>query len=241
MKLLDIHSHILPGVDDGAKNLEESIKILEMLKEQGVTDVVATPHFYPHIQNAEEFLESREGAYNKLTDAVKGKDLPCIHIGCEMFYYDDMDKIGDIKPFVISNSKYILLELSMTTITKRVVDTVSNLCEAGYIPIIAHIERYLKFKGIKSILKLVEQKKCLAQVNASSIVFGKNNRKIYRLIKNGYIYVLGSDTHSVKGRPPVIKEAFGIIANRCGEQCKNRLVLNSDGLYRKIFGDYYEE
>ncbi len=240
MKLLDIHSHILPCVDDGARSLEEALKILEMLKEQGVTDVVATPHFYPHIQSAEDFLKSRAEAYSELNNAIKDKNLPCVHIGCEMFYYDDMGKIGDIKPFVIADSKYILLELSMTTVTKRVIDTVSNLCEMGYIPIIAHIERYFGFRGIKGILRLIEQKKCLAQVNASSIVM-KNNRKLYRLIKNGYIYIIGSDAHSVKGRPPVIREALEFIAKKCGEHSKNKLILNSDTLYREIFGDYYEE
>ena len=135
--LLDIHSHILPCVDDGAKNLEESIVLLEMLKSQGVTDVVATPHFYPHIQSAEEFLQSRQEAYNKLKDAIKDKDLPKVHIGCEMFYYDDMGKIGDIKSFTIENSPYILVELSMTDVTKRVVETIENMCDTGYIPIMA--------------------------------------------------------------------------------------------------------
>lgn len=240
MMLLDIHSHILPCVDDGAKSLEESIELLEMLKSQGVTDVVATPHFYPHIQSAEEFLQSRQEAYNKLKDAIKDKDLPKVHIGCEMFYYDDMGKIGDIKSFTIENSPYILVELSMTDVTKRVVETIENMCDTGYIPIMAHIERYLQFRGIKGILKLISEGKCLAQVNASSIVSVKNNHKILKLIKAGYIYVLGSDAHSAKERPPFIKEALDIIECKIGHQHKNRMIINSGKLCRKIFGDDYE-
>lgn len=240
MMLLDIHSHILPCVDDGAKSLEESIELLKMLKSQGVTDVVATPHFYPHIQSAEEFLKSRQDAYDKLKNEIKDKDLPKVHIGCEMFYYDDMGKIGDIKPFVIENSPYILVELSMTTVTKRVVETVENLCDMGYVPIIAHIERYLRFRGIKGIIELVAKRKCLAQVNASSIVSMGNSRKILKLIKAGYIYILGSDAHSVKGRPPFIKEALDIIECKIGRQYKNAMLVNSDKLCREIFGDDYE-
>lgn len=241
MRLFDIHSHILPCIDDGAKDLNESIKLLEMLGKQDVTDVLATPHFYPHIQSAEDFLDSREKAVKKLMSKIKGKNLPKIHIGCELFYFDEMGKIGDIKPFTLADSNYILLELSMTKVTERVIKTVENLCEMGYIPIIAHIERYLGFRGIRGILKLIEQKNCLAQVNASSIVFGKSNKKILNLIKKGYIYVIGSDAHSVDERPPVMDKAFEIIENRCGEAAKKSLVANSDRLYSEIIGDGYEE
>ena len=69
MTFLDIHTHILPNVDDGAKNMETAIKLLEMLKEQGVTDVVATPHFYPDEDNAEEFAKTVETAYNNAVAA----------------------------------------------------------------------------------------------------------------------------------------------------------------------------
>ncbi|MBQ8203238.1 MAG: hypothetical protein IJZ75_03045 [Clostridia bacterium] len=240
--MVDFHSHILPGVDDGAENIEESVKLLNMLKEQGVTDVFATPHFYPHIQSAEDFLSGREEARKELMDSIKGMDLPKIHIGCELFYFDDMGKIGDIRPFTLEGSRYILLELNMSRVTDKVVATVENLCEMGFVPVFAHIERYLGFSGIKRILKFIEQERCFAQVNASAIADGGiTARRIYKLIKKGYIYLVGSDTHSVAERPPQIEKAYNLIALNCGEEYKTKLMENSRRLCCRILGESYEE
>ena len=236
MRFMDIHSHILPEIDDGAKNIEESLELLKMLKEQGVTDVVLTPHFYPHIMNGEEFFEMRQRSMEKLVAAVSGKDLPRLHIGCEFYYFDRMGAIGDIKLFTLGTSPYILLELLTARVTDMVIETIENLCDSGYIPIFAHIERYLGYKGIRKILKLIKSGKCLAQINASSVLCG-NSRRIFKLIKKGYIYVLGSDTHSVKHRPPFMAEALNEISKNCGEEYKKRLLANSDRLCVKMFGD----
>ena len=240
MRFMDIHSHILPEIDDGAKDVEESLQLLGMLKEQGVTDVVLTPHFYPHFMNDEEFFALRKKAEEKLNSAVLGKNLPHLHIGCEFYYFDRMGTIGDIKFFTLGKSPYILLELVMSSMTDTVVETIENLCEMGYIPVFAHIERYFGCKKIRRIFKLIKEGKCLAQVNASSVVAG-NQRKIFKLIKKGYIYILGSDTHSVKNRPPYMAEALDVIAENCGENYRRQLLINSDKLCKKIFGDQDEK
>ncbi len=240
MRFMDIHSHILPEIDDGAKNLAESLELLRMLKEQGVTDVVLTPHFYPHFMNDEEFFETREKAAKKLNLAVLDKGLPRLYIGCEFYYFDHMGTIGDIKSFTLGSSPYILLELMMSPITDTVVETVENLCRKGYIPIFAHIERYLGCRGIRRVLKLIKEGKCLAQVNASALVCG-NPRKIFKLIKKGYIYILGSDTHSVKNRPPFMADALDVIAENCGDNYRKQLLINSDKLCERIFGEKNEK
>ena len=79
--MLDIHSHILPGVDDGSKSLDESVKILEMMKEQGITDVIATPHFYAFRENLDEYLKKIQDSYNLLKSYVAGMNLPDIYLG----------------------------------------------------------------------------------------------------------------------------------------------------------------
>ena len=84
--LLDIHSHILPGVDDGAKNTEESLELLRMMKSQGITDVIATPHFYAMSENLENYQKKISAAYNILTEAIKGADMPRIYIGSVVLF-----------------------------------------------------------------------------------------------------------------------------------------------------------
>ena len=240
MRFMDIHSHILPEIDDGAKNIEESLKLLSMLKAQGVTDVVLTPHFYPHLMDAEEFFADRNKALSRLKSAIDGKDLPRVHMGCELYYFDRMGIVGDVKPFTIGNSPYILLELMMTSVSNTVIDTINNLCNMGYIPIFAHIERFLDCRGIRKILNLIKEGKCLAQVNASALTVG-NPKKVFKLIKKEYIYLLGSDAHSVKNRPPYMSEALEVVSKICGEEYKKRLLANADRLCAKIFGDQNEE
>ena len=240
MRLMDIHSHILPEIDDGAKSIEESVKLLSMLKEQGITDVVLTPHFYPHIMSSEEFFEARKESYKALCNATCGKEFPNLHLGCELYYFDRMGAVGDIKPFTIGNSSYFLLELEMAPVSDVVIETIENLCEMGYIPIFAHIERYMGSRGIKKIFKLIKEGKCLAQVNASAVL-ETGNKRIFKLIKNGYIYIIGSDAHSVESRPPYIDRALDIIAKNCGEEQKETFIKNSHELWEKVFGDPNEE
>ena len=240
MRFVDIHSHILPSVDDGAKNIEESLKLLSALQEQGVTDVFLTPHFYPHIMSGEDFLEARAKSYKMLTDAVLGKELPNLYLGCELYYFDRMGAVGDIKPFTLGDSHYLLLELEMAAVSDIVIETLEGICEMGYIPIFAHIERYLGCRGIKRILKLIKDGKCMAQVNAAAILsFG--NKKIFKLIKKGYIHIIGSDTHSLEERPPYMDEALRKIAQNCGEEQRDILIENSHKLWEKIFGEQDEK
>ena len=111
MTFLDIHAHILPQVDDGAKDMETSLKLLEILKEQGVTDVIATPHFYPDEDNSEEFALLIRNAYTALKKETIGKNLPNIYLGCELRYFNGIGKSSAIKQFAISGTKYLLLEL----------------------------------------------------------------------------------------------------------------------------------
>ena len=85
--ILDIHSHILPGVDDGAADLNESVKLLEALFEQGVTDVVATPHFYPMDEDIDSFKDRIGRAYLRLWEKSEGRNLPNIYLGAEVLYY----------------------------------------------------------------------------------------------------------------------------------------------------------
>ncbi len=236
MRFLDMHSHILPGVDDGAKDLETAIVLLEMLKEQGVSDVIATPHFYPDIDNAEDFAKLVQNAYNQLKNARAHKDLPRVFLACELRYFSGMGKSHAIKQFVLKGTNYLLLELPYgAPITKGVLQDITDIYERqGLLPILAHIERYSKVSGFKKLLELIDNGVALAHINAGAVTAKETVKICEKLIKKGYISYLASDTHSPERRPPQIKQALEIITDRLGKPAANRLIDNSNQLLEEI-------
>lgn len=210
--MIDIHSHILPEIDDGAKDIKESIELLEELNKQGVNHVFLTPHFYPMETTLEDFLLIRKNCFDKLTGKSHQKGLPKIYLGAEVFYFRGIGKSQDIKKLRLENTDYLLLELSNSNIDQCVLADIREIKEnLGLTPIIAHIERYSKEKGFRNLLNLIKEGICLAQVNTESLVYKPYNKKTKKLIKKGYISFIASDAHSVSERPPMFTEALKII------------------------------
>ncbi len=238
MTFLDIHSHILPNVDDGAQDTQSAIQLLTMLKQQGVTHVIATPHFYPDTDNAEAFSTLVNEAFLKLREDTKGMDLPQMYLGCELHYFSGMGKSKSLRQFVIKGTNYILLELPYNLpITKTVLQDIIDIGEIQDLkPILAHIERYRRAKDFKKLLKLVENGYALAHINANAVISKEDARLCEKLIKQGVVSFLASDTHSVKHRPPMIKQALDAITERMGKSFANRLIIKSNRLLEEIEG-----
>ena len=119
--MIDIHSHILPEIDDGSKNVHMSLEMLKESYNQGVDTVVATPHFYIKENTIDVFLEKRNNAYNKLMDFVKGQEnIPDIYLGAEVYFFNGISKMENIEKLTINNSKYLLLEMPFNKWNSRV-------------------------------------------------------------------------------------------------------------------------
>ncbi len=236
MTFLDIHAHILPAVDDGASDIKTAIELLEMLKQQGVTDVIATPHFYPDSDSAEDFVDFTRRAYKELKTEISGRDLPRVFLGCELRYFNGMGKSSAIKQFVISGTNYLLVELPYgEKITKIVLQDIIDISERqGLIPILAHIERYNKVPGYKNLLKLISDGYAIAHINAGAVVTKETTRLCEKLIKGGYVSYIASDTHSPDHRPPQIDRALQIISERMGKSVANRFIIKSNRLLEEI-------
>ena len=236
MNYLDIHSHILPRVDDGARDIETSLALLEMLKAQGVTHVIATPHFYPDTDSAEDFADKVNNAYSGLKEAIRGTDSPQIYLGCELHYFSGMGKSKSIEQFALRGANYILVELTYgAPITKTVLQDITDIYEnTGLKPILAHIERYSKLSGYKKLLKLVSDGTALAQINAESVISKEYGRVCEKLIKGGYVSFLASDTHSLHRRPPYIDKALKTVEQKLGRSAATRLVIKSNKLLDEI-------
>lgn len=190
--LIDIHTHIIPSVDDGSSSLDESLKIIELLKAEGVDEVVCTSHQDMHHIN-KELLE--EGFH-----LLKHNTSMKLYLGSEIFYYDAMIKdLNEGRLLSINNSKYILVEFSFFLETP-IEDIIFDLVVAGYKPIIAHIERYeyLSFKDYDKI----RNAGALIQVNSRSFERKEYKKIIKYLLKNDLIDFIASDCHNQSSRSP---------------------------------------
>ena len=242
MRLLDLHTHILPAVDDGAKDLEASVSLLTKMKEQGITDVVATPHFDATQQNLPDFTRVIRASYDSLMQEIAGMDLPHVYVGSEVFYFNGIGKSNGIRTLSMGGSKYFLLELPGCKLDKDIQKDIIGLREnLDLIPILAHIERYKGQRGYKDVLKLIESGVALGQINAASLLRSPAKRLAQKLIKNNIATLIATDSHSPDIRPPHMEEALQAVAETFGEKKRDGFIAHSEHICRSLTDDFYEE
>ena len=235
--MLDIHSHILPAVDDGAKTIEESLEILKEMYRQGITDVLATPHFYPLEDNLEDYLSITRKAFSVLKENTKPKKVPNIFLGCEILYYSGISKASKLKHFTLNGSCFLLLELTPDLINDNLFDELLYLKgKRNIVPIIAHIERYKTAKKYKKFINFVKDNGILTQVNATSFFRKDYSKTLDKLFSENVVTFIGTDSHSVDRRPPFMDIALEKIAQKYGNETKEKLIENANKLYLDITG-----
>ncbi len=218
--MIDIHTHIIPLVDDGSKSLEESLMLLRDSVEQGITDIICTPH---HNVSYSSNLEKLQKRFEELKQKVSEVGIPIkLYLGQEIFVDDDIkEKLKNKKVLTLNNSKYVLLEFDCST-QCDIEEVVYELRTLGYIPIIAHVERYpyVDLQTVFDIRKIGG----LIQVNADSIV-GKNKRyfgrRVKKMLNNGSVDIISSDIHM--GRANTMLKAKEYIQKKYGDEAVNIL------------------
>lgn len=210
--MIDIHSHILFMIDDGSKSLEESINIIKKAYENGVTDIVVTPHY---IEGSKYIADNevKKKILNNIKENIKDIDIN-LYLGNEVMITPDMLKlIEEDKISVINDTKYILFELPMNDSPNYLEDLIFKLKSAGYTPIIAHPERYMMIKeDYTKVFKWIELG-ALLQSNLGSLYgrYGNESKKtINKLLSCHAISFLSSDIHhdvqTVYNRIPELKK-----------------------------------
>lgn len=231
--MVDIHSHILFDIDDGAKDIAESISLIKEAINLGYTDIVCSSHY--HLG----FFENKN--YDKnfkiLENEIKKRGLQLkIHKGNELKLtegiYEKLDKV-----YTINNSKYILLEFPNGILYKICRDVIKELIKLGYKPIIAHIERY-SFIEIKEFIEVYNMG-VIFQINIRSV--NHLSKKVLYLLLNGYIKVVASDTHNSKYRNYDLKKYLVILEEKIGRkkfleltEINPRKILNNEEIILKI-------
>lgn len=216
--IIDVHCHILPGVDDGAKNPQVTRKMLEIARSEGIDAIIATPHFESGM--TPEFLARRAGAM-RITEELAAEFDPEIKIyqGNEIFYGESaieaLDR-GEAK--TINGTDYVLVEFPVYAEFGYIEKAIRNIMYAGYKPVIAHIERY-EGMSKKHQVEELSNHGVLMQVNASTLTgamgFGIKHY-VFKLMKAGLIDLIGTDAHGVNRRRPEMREAIRVIDKKFG-------------------------
>ncbi len=214
--MIDFHSHILPGMDDGSQSIEESCAMIRMQAEQGIKTAIATPHFYANSESVESFLARREEAFESLRKHLP-ENAPEIRLGAEVRFYQGISRLKELEKLRIQNSKLLLLEMPMMRWDESTLRELTELSSRSRIEVVlAHVERYLPLQDL-DILEKIRQRGVLMQVNANFFLSLRTRRRALSLLKKGYLQFVGSDCHDLKLRPPKIGKAFAVIQKKCGE------------------------
>lgn len=230
--MIDIHSHIIFGVDDGSPDLDTSISMLKEMINVGVTDVICTPHY--RVNMFETSVQTINKNFNLLVEKVEELGLNInLYLGREVYFHKDI--YNCLEDFNINNQKILLIEFSYSK-NPDVEEVLYNLKRLGYKVIIAHIERYsyLKIEDIEQL----RSKNVLIQVNAATIIGKSGFRqkfKVMRLIKNNLIDFIASDIHSKRNN--YMDKAYNIIKKKFGEETAHKLFVSNAITLLKHYGD----
>lgn len=216
--IIDFHSHVLPGIDDGSHSLEESIAMLRMEAEQGVSHVIATPHFYPRHDTPEDFLRKRREVEDLLREEMKKhSDLPALSVGAEVYYFPGISNSEAMAELTIDHKRCILIEMPTPPWTDAMYRELEGLyTKQGLIPIVAHVDRYIGRFRTFGISQRLAELPVLVQANAEFFLQKSTSSTAFRMLKRNGIHLLGSDCHNLDSRKPNLRAALELIERRMG-------------------------
>ncbi len=215
---IDFHTHIIPRIDDGAKDIDTALAMLRTARNSGAEKVVLTPHYSTHADIG-EFFSLREKRVNQLKEAMRDnpEDYPEILVGAEVALDGSLTDIDDITPLLIEGTDLLLLELPYTAFSSWYNNVIYDIIVTHNVtPIMAHIERY--FNNPKDIEKLstLASFGVKFQVNAPSFLSHSGKRFIKALREQGLISAIGSDCHNLNTRSPDIEKVLALMEKKLG-------------------------
>lgn len=230
MAYFDIHSHILPGVDDGAQTKAEAMKMIEVSYTEGIRGIVLTPHYVrgKNPYSREELLRQFEEFNKEVQKQYPEMDL---YLGNEILYEDGV--VEDLKAgFIqtINNTKYVLVEFNVRISYDQLYEAIRKLINARFRPIIAHVERYQCLFKKKNRMDELIGMEAYFQMNISSTYGGmleETARWCRKLVKEEYISFFGTDAHDLEDRAPYVRDYVGWIEKKCGLDFLERIFLTN--------------
>lgn len=226
-KYIDIHSHILPGVDDGARTIEETCKMLQIAYDEGIRVIIATPHHHKRRGMATpEQLKKQLALVRK--EAKKISDDFRVYLGAEVFFgHDVAEELKNNEIATINGSDYVMLEFSPGDDFGYIQNAVRKIQMTGYQVIIAHAERYQCLLKDLELLEHLTKMGAYIQINAASIVGNSGwgiKRAVAKMLKQELVHFVGTDTHDAEHRPPAIAKAAAHIKKKYGDSYADRIL-----------------
>jgi len=213
--LVDFHSHCLPGVDDGPKNVQTAVEIVHRTRRQGVDIIVATPHFFAHRESVGAFLERRRQAFDKLKERLDGEQISRILLGAEVALERDFSLVEDVESLCFGTPGYILLELPPVDFREWMIQEIQNVAyKHSVTPVIAHLERCVGVYTRDDIERILSLEDCVFQFNNEALFSVKTLRFALCCAKKGAPVVFGSDSHDLSCRAPDFDRALKIAAKK---------------------------
>ncbi len=235
--MIDFHTHLLPSIDDGSSDMDETKELLRMEREQGVEKVVATPHFYAGRDSVEHFLRKREESAERVGQFLREeKGLPRIAVGAEVLYFPGIGKAEVLPELCIKGTRVLLLEMPFCQWDGSVCDDVRTIWEEQEITVVlAHVERYVAYQKRMDEWDEIMAYPLYQQLNAGSFLDWRRRRFPLKCLKEGARVVLGSDCHNIWTRVPNLSEARAYIQKKLGGQVLQQCDSLAENLLEKAF------
>lgn len=224
--MIDLHSHILPELDDGARSLEESLEMARMAVDSGITAMAATPHC------AHDRTREVRESWQLLCEALRENEIPLKLLpGMEIFGTGETVRLlKEGKLLTINGSRYPLVEFGFYSTGDEETLVLRSLCKAGYRPIVAHPERYSYIQRSPRMINQWYRMGCLIQVNRGSLLgrFGRQAQAMaVELVERGFATMVATDAHSSRVRTPWMRDVREILTREVSPQCAKALLLEN--------------
>jgi protein-tyrosine phosphatase len=222
VRFVDIHTHLIPEIDDGASSLLETLEMLRYAYDRGTRAMVATPHMFAAFGNLQPLpvYDAYVSMVKRLQKLSNGNDNGflremALYLGSENFISPEfLEALKSRDVLTLNGSRYLLVEFPPYLPFKAAESAIDKILESGLIPVLAHVERYSFLARKPARLAALKQKGCVAQVNAVSIVDLKGRgvtKAVLPFFENRLVDIVASDGHDVHSRPPSLDAAFGTL------------------------------
>ena len=227
--MIDLHSHILPDVDDGATDMATSLAIARMAVDEGIKVMAATPHFFPGVyDNEANDVRARVAALQQAILAA-GIALDVV-TGCDAHIRPDfISCLQDGKILTLNDTRYVLFEPPHTSLPQRMDELLHNILTSGFVPILTHPERLRWIEQNYELIRQLVEQGVLMQITCGSLTGRFGPRPQYwaqRMMADGLVHILATDTHDTKKRPPKMMKAYDIAVAELGlDEAKNLVLI----------------
>ena len=221
--MIDIHCHVLPGIDDGCRDIPTSLEVLEKSWAQGIRHIIATPHFYASRDRIDNFIQRRNAASTDLHGgSIEEFKVPRLFFGAEVAFFNGISRAEGIEKLTVEGTNIFLLEMPTEDWQDTYTQEIRYLCQhRGMHVIIAHMERYMTRRNKRYIQEIIDMSRTMpvrVQINAGSVLDRRQARHIIKMFQKGEAHFLASDCHGLHRRPPNLAEGRAVLAQKLGPQ-----------------------